>query len=113
MVIAFALAALAGAASWSSAEDAGPIYQKYCASCHGEDGSGNGPAAGMLAKPPADFRDCAAIGSRPREEQVKIVTQGGGSVGRSPQMPSFGTSLSAQQIAALVDYIRTAFCEED
>ena len=30
-------------------------FLKYCASCHGEDGEGNGPAAMALKPPPADL----------------------------------------------------------
>ncbi len=31
-------------------------FMRYCASCHGVDGTGNGPAAKSLAIPPADLR---------------------------------------------------------
>ena len=30
-------------------------FLKYCASCHGEDGKGNGPAAIALKPPPSDL----------------------------------------------------------
>jgi mono/diheme cytochrome c family protein len=30
-------------------------FLKYCASCHGEDGKGNGPAAMALKPPPSDL----------------------------------------------------------
>ena len=30
-------------------------FLKYCASCHGEDAKGNGPAAGTLKPPPSDL----------------------------------------------------------
>lgn len=32
------------------------VYVMYCASCHAEDGSGQGPAARSLVKQPRDFR---------------------------------------------------------
>jgi mono/diheme cytochrome c family protein len=32
------------------------VFALYCVSCHGEDGSGKGPAAASLVKPPRDFR---------------------------------------------------------
>ena len=33
----------------------GALYIAYCASCHGRDGSGNGPAAPALKVPPPDL----------------------------------------------------------
>jgi mono/diheme cytochrome c family protein len=35
-------------------------FARYCASCHGLDGRGDGPAAGALSKPPADLTRIAA-----------------------------------------------------
>ncbi len=32
-----------------------PAYRQYCASCHGMDGRGDGPAAAALVPPPADL----------------------------------------------------------
>jgi len=34
------------------------LYQRYCASCHGVDGRGDGPAAGALVPPPTDLTRC-------------------------------------------------------
>jgi mono/diheme cytochrome c family protein len=31
-------------------------FERYCASCHGKEGTGNGPVAKSLAKPPANLR---------------------------------------------------------
>ena len=31
------------------------LYQRYCASCHGVDGRGDGPVAGALVPPPTDL----------------------------------------------------------
>jgi mono/diheme cytochrome c family protein len=35
-------------------------FARYCASCHGLDGRGDGPAASALSKPPADLTRIAA-----------------------------------------------------
>ena len=32
------------------------LYRKYCASCHGLGGAGDGPVAGSLVPPPTDLR---------------------------------------------------------
>ena len=31
------------------------LYQRYCASCHGTTGRGDGPVAGVLVSPPTDL----------------------------------------------------------
>lgn len=36
------------------------MYTAYCASCHGADGKGNGPAAAALKTPPTDLTQLAA-----------------------------------------------------
>lgn len=36
------------------------MYLAYCASCHGADGKGNGPAAAALKTPPTDLTQLAA-----------------------------------------------------
>ena len=35
------------------------MYRTYCATCHGIDGKGSGPAAGALKKPPPDLTQLA------------------------------------------------------
>ncbi len=35
-------------------------YVRYCASCHGPGGRGNGPVAGQLKQPPADLTSISA-----------------------------------------------------
>ena len=37
------------------------LYGRYCASCHGADGSGQGPAAASLSSKPRDFREARFI----------------------------------------------------
>jgi mono/diheme cytochrome c family protein len=68
------------------------IFATRCASCHARDGSGGfGPAlAGVVAD---RFPDPAA--------QIAVVSEGRGS------MPSFASSLTPEQIAAVVEYTRT------
>jgi mono/diheme cytochrome c family protein len=43
------------AARKPSAASGKETFTKYCASCHGEDGKGNGPAASALKPPPTDL----------------------------------------------------------
>ena len=59
----FLLLAAAGCASSSDPVAKLPgqvLYQHHCASCHGTDGKGAGPAASALAKTPADLTQIRA-----------------------------------------------------
>ena len=78
--------------------DGAAIYAERCASCHGGDGGGAiGPALadGRMVE---RFPDAA--------DQIEIVTVGRGG------MPSFlDRGLTADEIAAVVEYTRTALTE--
>lgn len=51
------------------------LYRHYCASCHGTDARGRGPAAAALRKSPADLTQIAKRngGNFPRERVMKII----------------------------------------
>jgi len=88
-------------------------YHHYCVNCHGEDGSGNGPAAAVLDKSPTSFSDCATMKAQAPEVIAKIISEGGAAVGRSPQMPGHAKRLSPVEIDALAHYVADHFCEDE
>ena len=51
------------------------LFQSHCASCHGTDGSGNGPAASALKTAPSDLTRLAKThgGRFPRSEVVLFI----------------------------------------
>jgi mono/diheme cytochrome c family protein len=51
------------------------MYTAYCASCHGSDGKGNGPAAPALKTPPTDLTQLAAKngGTFPEAHVAQII----------------------------------------
>ena len=53
-------------------------YREYCASCHGEDGRGMGPAASALRTPPSDLTTLAKrhAGKFPEDYVAEIVRIG-------------------------------------
>jgi len=57
------------------------LFEFYCATCHGRDGRGNGPAAGALRVPPPDLTTLAKRngGTFPRA-QVKALVTGDGDI---------------------------------
>ena len=68
------------------------LYASHCSGCHGDSGQGAvGPALG----------GGAVTSSFPNpSDEVKFVVTGGGG------MPSFGSSLSAEEIKQIVDFTR-------
>jgi len=51
------------------------LFVRRCASCHGEDGKGNGPAAAALKHPPADLTQLSTSngGPFPRAEVMRFI----------------------------------------
>jgi mono/diheme cytochrome c family protein len=45
------------------------LYQRYCASCHGANGLGDGPAAGAMAPPPSNL----AAGRRSVPDLMQVI----------------------------------------
>jgi mono/diheme cytochrome c family protein len=53
------------------------MFVRYCASCHGTEGRGDGPLAGALTRPPADLTRLAAkSGGHYDERAVMSVIDG-------------------------------------
>lgn len=85
--------------------DAAAIYTQNCAICHGDNGDGKTAAESGLRPPPRDFTTIEAALELTRERMISSVTNGRPGTG----MMAHKDRLSAQQIAAVVDYIRTNF----
>jgi hypothetical protein len=67
--------------------EAESIWTGRCVSCHGANGTGDGPAASALTPRPRNFQD-GSWHSRATDEHLrKILVEGGASVGLSPLMP--------------------------
>jgi mono/diheme cytochrome c family protein len=77
--------------------DGAAFYGQRCAGCHGGDGSGGiGPRLGG-GRVVANFPD--------PQDQIAVVTNG------RRGMPAFAERLSAEEIAAVVEYTRTVLAE--
>jgi mono/diheme cytochrome c family protein len=80
IVLGFALLSIDPA--WSAEPEANAqvasgkeLFTRYCASCHGEDGKGRGPAAAALKNPPADLTriNLTHNGQFPRAEIMRFI----------------------------------------
>ena len=81
------------------------LYPAHCATCHGADGKGDGPAAAGLAEPPADLT-AAHLWEHEDGEMFWWLSHGMAAPDGALVMPGFADTLSADDRWALIDYIR-------
>ena len=86
------------------------LYARWCASCHGPQGGGDGSNAKFLPIRPAVHRDGRTFSLRSDDQLFDAIAAGGAAMGRSARMPAFGASLSPGELRALVAHIR-ALCQ--
>lgn len=105
-----------GLGAWAAGEPAVPetlfkqgarLYEQRCADCHKADGKGAPPAYPPLA-------GNAALSTESPLNPIRMVLNGGfpPSTAGNPRpygMPPFGLSMTDQEIAAVVTYIRTSW----
>lgn len=105
------------------AEIGAPLFQDYCAACHGIGGRGDGPAVKALVKRPADLTAIAARrgGAFPDGEIARFIdgrfelpAHGsrempvwGQHFGAEVPDPGVGESIARGNIASLVEYLKS------
>lgn len=75
------------------------LFQERCASCHGAEALGNGPAAGALKVPPPNLTEISkrAGGAFPAVRVVEVITFGGDIAAHgSGPMPVWGRVFSLE-----------------
>ena len=90
----------------AQAQDAGKgkmIYTGRCAFCHGATGKGDGPAGAALKPPDTNFAR-ADFWKNTKPEAIKEAIEHGKP---STAMVAFQASLTAQQIADVIAYLKT------
>lgn len=75
--------------SWA-AEDGAALYKAKCAMCHGPDGAGKGAAKSLVSDEAKKMSD---------DDLTKVVTT-------NPKHAAVAKALSADQVKAVVGYIR-------
>jgi mono/diheme cytochrome c family protein len=83
------------------------VYRHYCQTCHGESGAGDGFNAFNLDPRPRDLSDPAFQSAKSDADLADAIRRGGAGVGLSALMPPWGHTLSAQQIADVILYVRS------
>ncbi len=85
------------------------LFSRYCSSCHGEQGDGNGYNAGNLDPRPRDLTDSEEeyMAKLSNDEIFEVLKVGGYGVDLAGTMPVWGKVFSEEQLWSLVAYIRT------
>jgi mono/diheme cytochrome c family protein len=81
------------------------IYKATCTACHGENGKGDGPAAGVLKPPPRDHTDIVYMKTLTDKNLADVIVMGGAIKGK-PLMPSH-PQLRGADLDALVAHVRS------
>jgi mono/diheme cytochrome c family protein len=89
------------AADSSRLDEARTLFAQNCASCHGDDGAGDGPAAAALNREPTNFH-----GQQPSIDYARSVLSEGVA---GSAMPPWEHQLTDSQRQQLVDYVRSLF----
>ena len=84
------------------------VYKEYCVQCHGKEGRGDGPGALGLDPKPAVHSELS-LSDYPDDYLYNLIFYGGKSLGKSSNMPDFGLTLSKQNIADVIAYLRSTF----
>jgi mono/diheme cytochrome c family protein len=88
----------------ANADDGTQLYNENCAACHGPKGHGDGPAAAGLTPKPADFS--TVLPGKTDDWLNKVISGGGQAIGQAPVMPAFDGAFNAEQMNALVAYLK-------
>lgn len=103
VVRSFGPTADAGSATASELAEGERVYQRHCAECHGEAGTGNGFAADQLPVMPTDF-----TGERPTLEESERVLRNGVP---GTSMAPWTDRLNDAEIRAVSHFVRQFFDE--
>ncbi|MFC2174084.1 cytochrome c [Acidobacteriota bacterium] len=82
------------------------LYVKHCSSCHGTKGKGDGYNARFLPIEPTKHADPQYMSTRPDDTLFDGIYAGGYILDKSQRMPSWGLTLSHDEIRQLVAHIR-------
>jgi mono/diheme cytochrome c family protein len=102
----------------TSASSGKQMYMEYCASCHGTEGKGDGPAAAALKAPPSSLATLSARnnGSFPALKVSQMIEGDGSTFAHgSREMPVWGQvfhtnetkSMVKLRVANLTDYLKS------
>jgi cytochrome c oxidase cbb3-type subunit 3 len=99
--------ALMASTSGHAKERAEDNYKTYCTQCHGSQGNGKGINTRDMSVQPRDHTDAKAMSARSDQDLTKVIKEGGLAINKSVLMPPWGSVFSDEEVADLVQYLRT------
>jgi mono/diheme cytochrome c family protein len=81
------------------------LFDQYCATCHGDEGKGDGQNASNLNPPVPDLT--VSKGAADPAYLRRVIAEGSAAVGRSSLSPPWGRNLSPQEIEYLTLYCQS------
>lgn len=82
-------------------------YKWYCSQCHGLSGKGDGiNVTKDMAVTPRNHASAADMSKLSDADLTNAIADGGPANSKSPLMPPFGKTLTADEIKDLVSYLR-------
>lgn len=82
------------------------LFYQYCVWCHA-DSTPAGPSNRSNVTPePALMNDAAFLKGKSDAALEQAISLGGGAIGKSPMMPSYGSTLSKNEIHDLIAFMR-------
>ncbi len=83
------------------------VNEKYCIRCHDNESTPERVSNfDNLSPAPHLYTDGATYNRFSDSDLLNIITRGGPGLGKSPQMPAYGSTLTPAEIKALISYIR-------
>lgn len=82
------------------------VFYQYCVWCHA-DATPAGPSnRSNLTPVPPLLNDGATLNTESDEFMQNVITLGGSAMGKSPMMPPYGRTLSAEEIRSVIAFVR-------
>ena len=89
------------------ASESEKVYKFYCAQCHGLTGKGDGPNVTKdFPVSPRNFTNAKEMNKLSDADMKNVIMDGGPSASKSPMMPPWGKTLTAEQVDGLVKHLR-------
>jgi mono/diheme cytochrome c family protein len=83
------------------------VHDRYCIRCHDNESTPERVSNfDNLTPAPHLYADGATYNRFSDADLLNIITHGGPALGKSPQMPAYGSTLKPAEIKALISYIR-------